>query len=71
MPSEDNIPIEAMPPVGGDIILTSGLRMAVELNRNNETLRILFSRPIYFVSMTRRNVDKLIHELQKHLIDLS
>ena len=66
MNSESGLPIESMPPIPGDIVLHSGLRMAVETTKN-DTIRVMFSRPIYFVDLSIRNAKLLRDELTKHL----
>lgn len=66
MQSEDGLPIEKMPPEPGDIILHSGLKVAVESTRN-DTIRLIFSRPIYFVDLSPRNAKLICEKIQKLL----
>lgn len=58
MQGEDGRPVESMPPESDDIILHSGLRVAVSKNDDN-FVRLMFSRPIYFVDLSQRNAKLL------------
>jgi len=65
-PGELGRPVEDTPPEPDDIILHSGLRVAVGKNQDG-FVRLMFSRPIYFVDLSQRNA-KLLRDKISELI---
>lgn len=69
MNGEMGRPVEDVPSEPDDIILHSGLRVAVE--KNKDFVRLMFSRPIYFIDLSQRNARLLrdkINELVSFIV---
>lgn len=64
--NEDGFPLERMPPEPDDIILQSGMRAAVEKTEDG-MIRLMFSRPVYFVDLSPRNAKLIRDEIDKHI----
>ena len=70
MNGEMGRPVEDVPSEPDDIILHSGLRVAVEKNQDG-FVRLMFSRPIYFIDLSQRNARLLrdkINELVSFIV---